>query len=400
MLVSLKKKTLKRENIFIFGSTGSIGTSTLKILEDNDTHYKIFGLSCHSNYELLMAQIIKFKPKFVAITSEFYGEKLVKNLPNYINTQVFIGKDANNQLIQYINEDALVVAAIAGISGLASTLESAKKGAKILLANKESVVSGYELLKNALSNNQTSEIIPIDSEHSALFQLMLSEKRESINKIILTASGGSFRKLSLTELENVTLKDALKHPNWDMGAKVTIDSATMVNKALEVIEAHYLFGFNTKLIEIIIHPSSIVHGMIDLIDGTQLMHASYPDMRVPIAFGLSYFNRRYSNLIKAIDLTKVKKLEFFALDNQRFPAVSLAKQAIDSGAKKTAVFNAANEVAVNAFMKENIKFNCIVPFIEFSLEKLDFNEELSLATLAQLQNEVVVLLDKFKMKKL
>ncbi|MCL4138562.1 UNVERIFIED_CONTAM: hypothetical protein GTU68_049760, partial [Idotea baltica] len=247
----------KRENLFIFGSTGSIGDSTLKIINNFSIDLNVTGLSCNSNWEKLFEQIIALKPKYAAISCEKSGKLLATKLKGKFDTELFIGIEANLELSKKVSKNSITVAAISGFMGLKSTINSLKNGSRVLLANKEAIVAGAHLISEVLEENLDSELIPIDSEHSAIFQLLDNEK--SVKSITLTASGGPFFKKSLKELENVTLADALKHPSWNMGKKITIDSATMVNKALEVIEAHYLFGFKPDLIDVVVHPGSIVH---------------------------------------------------------------------------------------------------------------------------------------------
>jgi 1-deoxy-D-xylulose-5-phosphate reductoisomerase len=383
----------KRDQLFIFGSTGSIGDSTLKILKNFNVDLQITGLSCNSNWEKFLDQIIALKPKYAAISCKESGALLLSKLKGRSDTELFIGDNANFELSKKVTKSSITVAAISGFMGLESTLNSLQNGARVLLANKEAIVAGAHLIAKVLENNSNSELIPIDSEHSAIFQLIDNEK--SIKSITLTASGGPFFRKTLEELENVTLEDALKHPSWNMGKKITIDSATMVNKALEVIEASYLFGFKPELIDVVIHPGSIVHGLINLECGTQLLHASYPDMILPIAYGLTYPTHRISGLLEKLDLVKLKRLEFYELCDERFPAVSLAKQCINNGISATTIFNSANEIAVEAFINKDIAFKQITNFIEFSLERTSLIEEPSFDDLIDYHNNCSELLNLF-----
>lgn len=383
--------------VIVFGSTGSIGLSTLEVIRKNQNKFRVKGLIAGSNWRKLIEQVDEFAPDFYALAnSEFASEcKAAMDVNSGIDSSnLFTGSEIND-LYNLISESDLVVAAISGMAGLASVLASLKKGAKVLLANKESLVAGGHLVKAALEENPSGEILPIDSEHSALFQLMHLENFSDIESLVLTASGGAFLNKSLEDLKQVSLKDALKHPNWSMGTKVTIDSATMVNKALEVIEAHLLFGFSPDDIKVIIHPQSIIHSLISTKDGAQLAHLSVPDMKGAIAYALNYPHGRLSKTMSHLDLVKISKLEFLPLDDHRYPAVSLAKNCIRTGGNAMAIFNASNEIAVSAFVAGKLAFANIVNFVESACEKLTSSKLASLEDLENLNTEVEIFFNKW-----
>ena len=351
------------KKISLLGSTGSIGTNVLDVIERNPENFQIIGMSAGSNIDLFAKQIRKFKPRVVAL---FDTKKIptLKELIADLDIEILSGEEGTIT-VATLTEADVVVSGVMGSAGLLPAIHALKSGKNLALANKETlVIAGELVLREAKKTN--SQIIPIDSEHSAIFQVLNGEKKERIKKIILTASGGPFRTFSLGEMETVTVKDALKHPNWDMGAKITIDSSTMMNKGLEYIEAKWLFGVNTP-VEIIVHAQSIIHSMIEFVDTSILAQLGIPDMRVPIAYALTYPDRFECDL-PSLDLTTMGNLTFEAPDFERFPCLGLAIDAMEIGKTMPAVLNAANEIAVQAFLEELISYKDIAELIRMVMQ--------------------------------
>ena len=351
------------KKISLLGSTGSIGTNVLDVIERNPENFQIIGMSAGSNIDLFAKQIRKFKPRVVAL---FDIKKIptLKELIADLDIEILSGEEGTIT-VATLPEADVVVSGVMGSAGLLPAIHALKSGKNLALANKETlVIAGELVLREAKKTN--SQIIPIDSEHSAIFQVLNGEKKERIKKIILTASGGPFRTFSLDEMETVTVKDALKHPNWDMGAKITIDSSTMMNKGLEYIEAKWLFGLNTP-VEIIVHAQSIIHSMIEFVDTSILAQLGIPDMRVPIAYALTYPDRFECDL-PSLDLTTMGNLTFEAPDFERFPCLGLAIDAMEIGKTMPAVLNAANEIAVQAFLEELISYKDIAELIRMVMQ--------------------------------
>ena len=354
------------EKISILGSTGSIGCSALDVIKLHLDKFKVFALSGHENIDLLYTQALEFNPSYVVVKDENSRLELaIRFKEKKLKTEILIGTEGHKYIAGH-ESISVVLAAITGSAGLISTMEAAKKGKKILLANKESMVMAGNLLsQNCEQNNGL--IIPVDSEHNAIFQVIHNVKNiDEINKLILTASGGPFRNSPLKDLKKVSVEDALKHPNWTMGKKITIDSATMMNKGLEVIEAAFLFKINYRKIEVLIHPQSIIHSLVEFIDGSSLTQLGTPDMKVPIAYALSY-PERVSSGINGIDLAKSKDLQFNLPDLQKFRCLKLAYDCLEQGGSYPIEINAANEIAVNAFLKNKINFLQISELIETAL---------------------------------
>ena len=351
------------KKISLLGSTGSIGTNVLDVIERNPEKFQIIGMSAGSNIDLFAKQIRKFKPRVVAL----FDTKKIPTLKEQIadlDIEILSGEEGTIA-VATLPEADVVVSGVMGSAGLLPAIHALKSGKNLALANKETlVIAGELVLREAKKTN--SQIIPIDSEHSAIFQVLNGEKKERIKKIILTASGGPFRTFSLGEMETVTVKDALKHPNWDMGAKITIDSSTMMNKGLEYIEAKWLFGVNTP-VEIIVHAQSIIHSMIEFVDTSILAQLGIPDMRVPIAYALTYPDRFECDL-PSLDLTTMGNLTFEAPDFERFPCLRLAIDAMEIGKTMPAVLNAANEIAVQAFLEELISYKDIAELIRMVMQ--------------------------------
>ena len=371
--------------ISILGSTGSIGRSTLSVVDLHPEKFKIFALSGFNNNDLLLEQAIKFKPSFIVTKSLFSKKILMDKLKDTkLKTEVLYG-DEGYTFIASHEKVTTVVAAITGSAGLISTIEAAKNGKQILLANKESMVMAGELInKICVENNST--LIPIDSEHNAIFQVLSKNSDpEEIKKIILTASGGPFRLHSLKNLQKVTVEEALNHPNWKMGKKISIDSATMMNKGLEVIEASHLFRLGIKKIEVVMHPQSIIHSFVEYIDGSSLSQMGSPDMRVPIAYALGYPNRITSG-VEGVLLDKLSSLEFYKPDLKKFRCLDLCYQALAMGDAHCISLNASNEIAVEAFLSGKINFIQIPELIEKMLLKTEVMNVNSVEHILELDN--------------
>ena len=346
------------KKISLLGSTGSIGVNTLDVVERNPESFQILAMSAGSNVDLFAEQIRKFKPRVVAL---FDTQKIstLKEQVVDLDVEILSGEEGIFE-VSTTPEVDVVVSGVVGKAGLLPAIEALKAGKNLALANKETlVIAGELVLKEAQKTGST--IIPIDSEHSAIFQALNGEKKERIKKIILTASGGPFRTFSLNEMENIKVKDALNHPNWEMGKKITVDSSTMMNKGLEYIEARWLFGVETP-VEIIVHAQSIIHSMIEFVDTSIIAQLGIPDMRVPIAYALTYPDRFECNL-PSLDLAKMENLTFEAPDFNRFPCLQLAVDAMEMGQTMPAVLNAANEIAVQAFLDELIPYKDIAELI-------------------------------------
>ena len=371
--------------ISILGSTGSIGRSTLAVVELHPDRFKIFALSGFNNNDLLLEQAIKFNPSFI-VTKDLFSKKILmdKLKDTKLKTEVLYG-DEGYTFIASHEKVTTVVAAITGSAGLISTIQAAKNGKQILLANKESMVMAGELInKICVENNST--LIPVDSEHNAIFQVLSKNSdSEEIKKIILTASGGPFRFHSLKNLQKVTVEEALNHPNWKMGKKISIDSATMMNKGLEVIEASHLFRLGIKKIEVVMHPQSIIHSFVEYIDGSSLSQMGSPDMRVPIAYALGYPNRITSG-VEGVLLDKLSSLEFYKPDLKKFRCLDLCYQALAMGDAHCISLNASNEIAVEAFLSGKINFIQIPELIEKMLLKTEVMNVNSVEHILELDN--------------
>ncbi|MEJ5363071.1 MAG: 1-deoxy-D-xylulose-5-phosphate reductoisomerase [Spirochaetota bacterium] len=354
-------------NVIIFGSTGSIGLSTLKVIRQFGSRFTVKGLSCHKNITLLKEQILEFHPKYVAVSDEeTCTSDEYKKLKNEFKSIVFYeGLEGLSQLAA--NGADILVVGIVGAAALKPTLESLQYIKRIAIANKETLVMAGDIFLTLLQQYAV-ELLPVDSEHCAIFTLLDGKKTDSVKRLILTASGGSVRHKPLETLDTVTVEEALMHPTWDMGKKITIDSATLMNKGLEVIEAHYLFSMPYESIEVMIHPESIIHGMVELIDGTLLAHMSITDMVYPIQRALTY-PQVCSTTFGNVDLTAIGSLHFTKPDIKRYPALELCYEAGRQGGTMPAVLNAANEVAVNAFLQKKISFTKIVTVVEKVLGK-------------------------------
>ena len=340
------------KKIALLGSTGSIGQQTLDVIENNPDLFSVEVLTANNNVDLLIRQTEKFMPNVVIISNE---EKYlqVKEALAHLPVKVYAGCDAIAQVVEMGSIDT-VVTAMVGYSGLLPTIRAVKAGKNIALANKETLVVAGDLITRLATENK-SEILPIDSEHSAIFQCLVGEAEESIEKIILTCSGGPFHGKSSEQLEKVTVKEALKHPNWDMGAKITIDSATLMNKGFEVIEAKWLFGLKPEQIDVVVHPQSIIHSMVQFCDGSIKAQLGLPDMRMPIQFALSY-PIRIKNKLPRFDFTSNPTFTFTTPDTKNFRNLALSFEARNKGGNLACVLNASNEITVKAFLNEKISF--------------------------------------------
>lgn len=356
------------KNIAILGSTGSIGTQTLDIIAEYPQRFIAYLLTARRNVKLLAEQARKYLPHKVVIADKNLYDELRRELEGF-PVEVAAGSD---EISASMNDERIdtVVTAMVGYSGLEPTINAIKAGKTIALANKETLVVAGELITSMLKKSQ-SRIIPVDSEHSAIFQCLEGEKTEHARRIILTASGGPFRTKSIEDLEKVTVADALHHPNWDMGAKVTIDSASMMNKGFEMIEAHWLFGCPAKQIEIVVHPQSIVHSMVAFSDGSVKAQLGIPDMHLPIRYALGY-PERLATLQEPLQLSQFRELTFEAPDMQKFPLLSFAFDAIEMGGNQPCVLNAANEIAVAAFLRGEIKFTDMPRLVAQTMEYIPF----------------------------
>ncbi|MEI7916531.1 MAG: 1-deoxy-D-xylulose-5-phosphate reductoisomerase [Methylophilaceae bacterium] len=362
----------KLQQVTILGATGTIGINTLDVISVHSKRFTVFALTANNNVEGLFNQCLKFKPSYAVMLEENAAEQLFQKLQQAgSSTKVLSGMASLEFVSSHENTD-IVMAAIVGAAGLKPAIAAAKAGKRILLANKETLVMAGSIFMEAVEEGGAT-LLPIDSEHNAIFQVMPNIKGKSlanrgVKKILLTASGGPFRTASLEELKRVTVKQALHHPNWVMGPKITIDSATMMNKGLEVIEAHWLFNASPDQIEVVVHPQSVIHSMVEYVDGSVLAQLGNPDMRTPIAYALGYPDRLESG-VSSLDLFKIARLDFEVPDTQKFPSLRLAFDALKAGGNAAAIMNAANEVAVDAFINEKISFTDIPVLIEYVLEK-------------------------------
>ncbi len=359
------------KNIAVLGSTGSIGTQTLEVVEEQENQFKVSVLTANNNAELLIEQALKFEPKAVVICNEAKYQ-LVKNALAHTDIEILAGNEALNEVVCR-NDVDIVLTALVGFSGLLPTIEAIKAKKTIALANKETlVVAGSIITKLAKENNV--KIYPVDSEHSAIFQCLVGEENNPIEKIILTASGGPFRGKDIEFLQNATKAQALKHPNWEMGAKITIDSASLMNKGLEVIEAKWLFDLRNEQIEVIVHPQSIIHSLVQFEDGSMKAQLGLPDMKLPIQYALAY-PKRLQNNYPRFSFLDYPNLTFEAPNTENFKCLTLAFEAMKLGGNMPCILNAANEIAVANFLKEKIKFLQIAKHVEFCMHNTPFVAE-------------------------
>ena len=378
------------KQITILGATGSVGTSTLDVLRSHRDSFAVFALTGRSRMEVLAQQCIEFAPRFAVVPTDAAKDELKSRLLSINNqftaTEIIVGEQALVEVAEAPEVD-MVMSAIVGAAGLLPTLAAAKAGKRLLLANKEALVVGGEFVMQA-AHERGVEVMPIDSEHSAIFQCLPADRaswQRDVSRLVLTASGGPFLRTDLSMLAAVTPAQAVAHPNWVMGRKISVDSATMMNKALEVIEAHYLFGFAPSKIEVLVHPQSIVHSMVEMTDGSVMAQLGTPDMRTPIAVGLAYPARMHVDSPRLNFLT-TKPLEFIAMDLQRFPCLQLAYDALAGQAGAPAVLNAANEVAVELFLAGALRYTDIYRLCHSTLSGLKWLAPVQLADVLALDS--------------
>ena len=364
----------ERKKIAILGSTGSIGSQALQVIEEQSHLYEAYILTAGSNADLLISQARKFVPAAVVIANDTYYNK-VKDALADLPVKVYAGADALCQVVEDDNVD-IVLASMVGFAGLKPTISAIKAGKNIALANKETLVVAGELINRLAAENRVP-ILPVDSEHSAIFQCL--EPGNRIEKILLTCSGGPFRKFTAEQLKSATKADALAHPTWNMGAKITIDSATLMNKGFEVIEAKWLFGVKPEQIQVIVHPQSVIHSMVQFEDGAVKAQLGVPDMRLPIQYAFSYPQRLKSSFDR-LDFFKLKDLTFEQPDTGRFRCLALAYEALHQGGNMPCIVNAANEIANHAFIDDRISFSRISEIIEQAMSHIPFSNESSLET--------------------
>ena len=358
----------QKKQIAILGSTGSIGTQALDVISENKSLFEVYALTANNNVDLLIEQARKFMPEMVAIGNEDHYIKLKDALAD-LPVKVFAGADSIAQVAEMQPID-VVLTAMVGYSGLKPTMNAIRAGKKIALANKETLVVAGELIRE-LASSYNAPIIPVDSEHSAIFQCLAGEGNNPIEKLILTASGGPFRTKSMHELEHVTSAQALKHPNWDMGAKVTIDSASLMNKGFEIIEAKWLFGVLPEQIQVVVHPQSIIHSMVQFVDGSIKAQLGMPDMKLPIQYAFTYPERIKTNFPR-FDFDACSQFTFERPDQERFRNLAFAYYVMEKGGNMPCILNAANEIVVAEFLKDNIGFLQMSDIIEDVLAKSEF----------------------------
>jgi len=348
------------KKVVVLGSTGSVGESTLDVISRHPDLYDVFALTAHSKVDKIFQQCLSFTPQFAVMADETAAQQLSEKLKNSASSETIVlsGESGLIEVASHSNTD-YVMAAIVGAAGLLPTLAAAQKGKRVLLANKEALVMSGKLFMDQVAVSG-AELLPIDSEHNAIFQC-LPESHDSglnqlgVSQILLTASGGPFRTFALDQLKNISPRQACAHPNWDMGPKISVDSATMMNKGLEIIEARWLFNASIEQIQVVVHPQSVIHSMVQYVDGSVIAQLGNPDMRTPIAHALAWPNRIPSG-VEALNMVDIAKLDFEAPDFERFPCLQLAYDALEKGGTATTILNAANEVAVDAFLNETISF--------------------------------------------
>ncbi len=356
-----------KKSISILGSTGSIGRNVLEVIKQFPERFKVAALAAGQNIPLLLKQVEKFSPSIISVANKDLAGDLIQSLPAGWGDKIFWGNEGNIRVSTFPDTDT-VVSAIVGANGLLPTFAAVEAGKNIALANKETLVMAGRLVMEEVRQRNVS-LYPVDSEHSAIFQSLAAGRKEDVAKIILTASGGPFLKFDKQQLWEVTPDQALAHPNWDMGNKISIDSATLMNKGLEVIEARWLFDIEPEKIEVLVHPQSIVHSMVEYLDGSVISQMGIPDMRIPIAYALSY-PERFKIDLPPLDLPKCGNLSFHLPDFSQFPALELSYEVCKMGGTAPAIMNAANEVAVAAFLAGNIRFPDIANVVSKTIERL------------------------------
>jgi len=378
-----------RRQVTVLGSTGSIGVSTLDVIARHPDEYAVYGLAANSSVEAMYQQCLAHRPQFAVMMAEEAAQQLRQKLGSDCGTEVLQGEAGLEQIVTAHEVDT-VMAAIVGAAGLPSALAAARAGKTLLLANKESLVMGGHLLMQAVRDSGAN-LLPIDSEHNAIFQCMPVDAAgrpglSGVSKVLLTASGGPFREWTREQMRSATPDQACAHPNWSMGRKISVDSATLMNKGLEFIEACWLFDLPPQQVEVVVHPQSIIHSMVQYVDGSTLAQLGNPDMRTPIAYGLAW-PQRISSGVAQLDLVATSRLDFFAPDESRFPCLRLARESVAAGGTAMAVCNAANEVAVAAFLQGELGFTAIPELIENVLGRVSVVEPRSLAVVEEADRE-------------
>jgi 1-deoxy-D-xylulose-5-phosphate reductoisomerase len=375
-----------KRHIAILGSTGSIGTTALRVIDglnsslEKGRSFEVIALSGHSNTKLLAEQVRRYKPKYVAVSDPDCAEQFRGHIKD-INVEILTGEEGLTQIAQ-LDEVETVLAAIVGVAGLPAVLAAVRKGKRVAIANKEPLVIAGKLI-TAEAKKYSAELLPVDSEHSAIFQALAAGRREEVAKIMLTTSGGPFRGCKPEEIQNATKDEVLAHPVWRMGPKITVDSATMMNKALEIIEARWLFDVPPEKIEVLVHPESIVHSMVEFVDGSVIAQMGLPDMALPIQYALTY-PERLAGCAKRLQLEQIKRLTFEMPDHKTFPALEMGFEIARKGGAAAAVFNAANEAAVERFLAGAIKFGNIIELVRHCLDNYPQQQGAQDATLEEL----------------
>ena len=367
----MKKETIRKKQICILGSTGSIGTQALEVIEEHSDLYEVYALTANNKVELLAQQAHKFQPAAVVIANEARYDELKRLMSDLPDVKVYAGARALDEIVEAMPID-IVLTAMVGFAGLSPTIHAIKAHKAIALANKETLVVAGELI-NQLASQYHAPILPVDSEHSAIFQCLVGEGDNPVEKILLTASGGPFRNCTMEQLQTVTKADALRHPTWDMGAKITIDSATMMNKGFEVIEAKWLFGVDARQIQVLVHPQSIVHSAVQFHDGAVKAQLGVPDMRLPIQYAFS-FPQRLSLTGDRLDLFAIKELDFIEPDLKKFRCLALAFEAIEKGGNMPCIVNAANEIVNRAFLEDRCTFLQMSDVIAETMQRCTFSK--------------------------
>jgi len=374
---------VKQIRLLILGSTGSIGTQTLDIVRANPHRFKVVGLSANSNASLLADQINEFEPEFAILADRKRETELIDKL-QFKKTALYFGEEYCAEAVHFSDVDVLLNSLV-GFAGFLPTVQALEAGIKVALANKESLVVGGELLKK-YTQKGINQLIPVDSEHSAILQCLVGEEQNPIEKMLITASGGPFRTWDVKDMASITVEQALNHPNWSMGSKITIDSATMMNKGLEIIEAYWLFNIPLEKIEPVIHPQSIIHSMVTFQDGSTKAQMGHPDMKVPIQYALTWPDRIPLETPR-MDFSTLRELTFEPVDYAKFPCLKLALEAIENGGYAPAVLNASNEIAVGRFLRGEIPYICISQIVQQSLEYISSSVTLSIESLTEIDKQ-------------
>ncbi len=374
---------MKPKNIVILGSTGSIGGQALDVVREHPEQFNILALSCNSSWQKLAEQINEFRPRYAFINDENSIDSL-KSEQAENDTEILSG-DENLLQLATLSDADVILNSLVGYAGFAPTIEALKAGKKVALANKESLVVGGGLINELIKENR-DQLIPVDSEHSAMLQCLVGEPLETIEKLVITASGGPFRTWTKEQMRDITVEDALDHPNWSMGSKITIDSATMMNKGLEIIEAHWLFDMPLSKIEAVVHPQSVIHSVVEFTDGSSKAQLGPPTMKVPILYALTYPDR-FELDAPRLDWKSAFDLTFEPVDYDRFPCLKLALDAVEEGGLAPAILNAANEVAVYRFLNQEISYFKIPQVIEHCLESLNNSGSITLESLKNIDQQ-------------